>query len=420
MTNAHVISWAKQIFVKRYQDPKPYSCRVLFAAHDCDLAILEVEDESFFKGMEPLNFGALPKVRSTVLTYGFPAGGEQISYTRGVVSRIEMQKYAHISNRSFLAVQTDAAINPGNSGGPVIQEDLVVGVAFQGLVGLENTGFFIPPPIIEHFLEDIKDGKYDGFPDVGLKIVPLQNPAFRKLLALPDEDSGARIDGMLPIPSTTSVIKKDDVLLKVGPYPVANDGSILLEGNRVDAGAAFDQIQHGNNVKLKIWRDKKELELELPSYFYKDDRAEGNQYDLTPRYYIYGGLVFTPLSFDYLKTTGRNLNDEFFAKLLYELTHQRHEDPTKRRGEPVVLSAILSHAVNANFKIKGGVLVDQINGIRINSLEDVVKAFESNKKDQHIIEFLPNKVFEALDRKASDDANAEILSTYGVPKNGNL
>ncbi|HAM71750.1 MAG TPA: peptidase S1, partial [Verrucomicrobiales bacterium] len=117
MTNAHVVSWAKQILVRRYQDPRPYPAKVRFVGHDCDLAVLEVEDESFYEGLEPLPIGEMPKVRSTVVTYGYPAGGEQISYTRGVVSRIELQNYAHIGNRSFLGVQTDAAINPGNSGG---------------------------------------------------------------------------------------------------------------------------------------------------------------------------------------------------------------------------------------------------------------------------------------------------------------
>ena len=53
--------------------------------------MLTVEDESFFDGVEPLEFGELPKVRSTVVTYGYPAGGEEISYTRGVVSRIELR-----------------------------------------------------------------------------------------------------------------------------------------------------------------------------------------------------------------------------------------------------------------------------------------------------------------------------------------
>ena len=164
MTNAHVVSWAKQIIVRRYQDPHPYVAEVEFVAHDCDLAILTVEDGGFFDKLDALEFGELPKVRSPVITYGYPAGGEEISYTRGVVSRIELQTFAHIGNRSFLGVQTDAAINPGNSGGPVIQDDRVAGVAFQGISGLENTGFFIPVPVIEHFLRDIEDKRYDGFP----------------------------------------------------------------------------------------------------------------------------------------------------------------------------------------------------------------------------------------------------------------
>src|SRR5205814_1616639 len=137
MTNAHVVSWAKQILVHRYQDPRPYLAHVKFVAHDCDLALLEVEDECFFNGLEPLKFGDLPKVRSTVVTHGYPAGGEQISYTRGVVSRIESQNYVHSGNRAFLTVQTDAAINPGNSGGPAVQDDPVVGAACQGMPVLD-------------------------------------------------------------------------------------------------------------------------------------------------------------------------------------------------------------------------------------------------------------------------------------------
>src|SRR5438477_9409751 len=235
MTNAHVVSWAKQILVHRYQDPRPYLAHVKFVAHDCDLALLEVEDESFFNGLEPLKFGDLPKVRSTVVTHGYPAGGEQISYTRGVVSRIELQNYAHSGNRAFLTVQTDAAINPGNSGGPVVQEDLVVGVAFQGIPGLENTGFFIPPPVIQHFLKDIEDGGYGGFPMAGVRVVPLQNPAYRRYLKLADNDEGARVDSLLPIPATEKLIRPDDVLLRVGKYAVGSDGTVLYEGNRVSA-----------------------------------------------------------------------------------------------------------------------------------------------------------------------------------------
>jgi S1-C subfamily serine protease len=224
MTNAHVVAWAQQLRVRRYHDPKPYFAKVEFVGHDVDLAVLKVEDPSFYEGMKPLAFGDLPKVRSTVVTYGFPAGGQQISYTRGVVSRIEVQGYVHIGNRAFLAGQTDAAINPGNSGGPVIQDDKVVGVAFEGISGLQNTGYFIPTGIINHFLTDIKDGTYDGVPEAGLRLVALQNLAFRRMLKLPEgSNQGVRVDRILDIPTTKALIKPNDVIMQVGDYPVDDD-----------------------------------------------------------------------------------------------------------------------------------------------------------------------------------------------------
>lgn len=421
MSNAHVVSWGRQILVKRYQDPRPYVARVTYAAHDCDLAILEVEDPTFFEGMEPLEIGDLPEVRSTVVTYGYPAGGEQISYTRGVVSRIELQSYSHIGNRAYLAAQTDAAINPGNSGGPVIQDNKVVGVAFQGIPGLENTGFFIPTTLVKHFLEDIKDHSYDGFPQAGIRLVSLQNPAYRRALKLPNDAVGARVDHIFDVPTTKEVLKVDDVLLKVGPYDVGSDGTVLYENNRVFVGVVFSEIQHGERVPMKIWRDGKEMDVSLPLYTYEKDKAEGNQYDVLPKYFVYGGLVFVPLSRDYLRTLGSGWGDPQNAPLMYELFYRRHEEPETARTEPVVLASVLSHGVNADFGTRARALVDKINGVRIEKLEDVVMAFEKNTgKEKHLIQFHPDHSIEALDREAANAANEEILKTYGVAEDRRL
>ena len=53
----------------------------------------------------------LPKLDENVTCVGFPQGGTQISVTRGVVSRID------VDSQYVLRIQIDAAINPGNSGG---------------------------------------------------------------------------------------------------------------------------------------------------------------------------------------------------------------------------------------------------------------------------------------------------------------
>lgn len=420
MTNAHVVSWARQIHVKRFQDPRPYVAKVTYIGHDCDLAVLEVEDESFFDGLEALGIGELPLVRSTVITYGYPAGGEQISYTRGVVSRVEMQNYVHIGNRSFLGVQTDAAINPGNSGGPVIQDGNVVGVAFQGIQGLENTGFFIPPPVINHFLKDIEDGTYDGFPQVGIRLVALQNPAQRKMLKLTDNGAGARIDGMVPIEDTQKLLKEDDVLIEVAGLLVGSDGSVVFKGNRLSAAVAFQQFQHGEKVPVKIWREGKAADISLPIKVFKGDRNVGNQYDTLPRYFVYGGLVFTPLSYDYMRTLGRAWNDGSNADLIYELYYRPHEAPEKTRSEPIVLATTLAHPVNANMMVQSRALVDKINGQRIDKLEDLIAAFETGTNSYHTIEFAPSHNLETLEKSAAEKANAEILATYNVLRDRRL
>jgi len=80
MTNAHVVSWAKQILVHRYQDPRPYLAHVKFIAHDCDLAILTVDNPDFFKGTVALDFGDIPEIESSVSVYGYPIGGDRLVF----------------------------------------------------------------------------------------------------------------------------------------------------------------------------------------------------------------------------------------------------------------------------------------------------------------------------------------------------
>ena len=414
MTNAHVVSWSKHLNVHRYQDPKPYRATVEFIGHDCDLAILKVEDEAFFEGIEALQIGELPATRSSVTTYGYPAGGRQISYTRGVISRIEMQRYAHIYNRSLLTVQTDAAINPGNSGGPAIQDDQVVGVSFQGRPGLENSGFVIPPNIIKHFLEDIDDGKYHGFPDAGISLIKLTNPAFRASLGLPNNSVGARIDRILqPFPKTHELLRVNDVILEVSKQEVGSDGMILYEGNRVHCSVLFDEAQHGEAITLKLWRAGKAIELELPVYVNRADRISGNQHK-EPPYLIVGGLVFTELSMNYLGSLGRNLGESLSSRTHYELFYRSHQSEELARANPVVLSKLLKHPSNVDFGVATRDVVTKVNGHTINSIFDLKAALINSTDDFHRFRFLSGAE-EALNIAGAHRAEKIILEQYNIP-----
>jgi hypothetical protein len=79
----------------------------------------------------------------------------------------------------------------------------------------------------------------------------------------------------------------------------------------------------------------------------------------------------------------------------------------------------MAHPVNADLRLANRAMIDEINGRRIESLEDVIGAFKDNTKDQHIIKFASGTV-ECLDKAGADSANAEILSTYGIPADRRL
>jgi hypothetical protein len=225
---------------------------------------------------------------------------------------------------------------------------------------------------------------------------------------------------VLDIPSTQALIKPNDVLMQVGDYPVDEDGTITYDGNTVGVSAAVDLAQNGDTIPLKVWRDGQMLDVKLPVKVYNDDNAQGNQYDVLPPYYIYGGLVFTPLSLDYLKTFGQDWSDSAGRDLIYELVYRHIEDPTHWRPEPVVLASILDHAVNANFTTRGQAMVDKINGLRIDKMSDVPKAFAATTGPDAIIEFLPDHHFEVIRKDDAEKANPEILDTYRVPAQSRL
>jgi hypothetical protein len=201
---------------------------------------------------------------------------------------------------------------------------------------------------------------------------------------------------------------------------VDEDGTITYQGNTVGVSVAFDMAQNGDHIPLKVWRDGAMIDISLPVKVYKYDIAQGNQYDILPGYYVYGGLIFTPLSLDYLKTFGRDWSDQAGRELIYELAYRHMEDPAHWRPQPVVLASILDAPVNANFTVRGQAMVDTINGIKINRLSDVPKAFASGSGPDAIIDFLPDHHFEVISKAEAEKSTPDILDTYRVPAQSRL
>ena len=411
ITNAHVISGARNITVQREADPRRYAAQVKYVAHDCDLAMLEVEDADFFKGTTHLDLGGIPELESVVSVYGFPIGGDRLSVTRGVVSRIDYNAYTHSGRESHLAIQIDAAINPGNSGGPVMQADKVVGVAFQGFRGdvAQNVGYMIPTPVIRRFLKDVEDGRYDYYVDIAVRWMPLENPAMRKYLGRPNDGRGVVVTDVFSEGSSDGYLQKGDVLLSIDGHPIESDGSVRLEGKPVQLEEIVERKFAREEVRLEVWRDGKLVAVNVPLKPADMFSMYEVLYEPPPRYVLYGGLVFQPLTANLMAVLAGSADLRLKQKYAMFATDQLY----KETPEPVILSAVLPDPSNVYLRGLAGQIVREINGKKIRSLADVDPALASNGQ-RTVIRFEGDARPAVLKRDEVDRSAPRIMSQYGI------
>jgi len=414
LTNAHVVSDHTFLQVRKYGDTERYQARVIAVSHLTDLALLEVEDPAFFEGEPALLFGELPETQQEVLVYGFPMGGDMLSITKGIISRIEHQPYVH-SSSSFLAGQIDAAINPGNSGGPVLVDDKIVGVVMQGISSSQNIGYMVPVPVIRHFFDDLQDGSYDGYPSLGVSLQDMENPDLREYYQMEEGMSGVLINQIIPGSPADEYLQAGDILLSLGDYAIGNDGTIEFRTNeRTQLTYVIQQNQIGENIRMEILRKGKKISLDLNLFrsLKKDQLVPMEKYETLPSYYIYSGFVFCPLSKNLLDIWGSQWYQSAPKELIYPLLNSNI--PEKEDQQVVVLLKALAANVNQGYQNVNSWVVEKVNGEKIWNLRGLIEKVE-NSLDPYI-------VFEdkwgqqiVVDREKSENTHQEILQTYRIP-----
>lgn len=413
LTNAHVVGNQTFLQVRKYGDTQRFTARVVAVSHLTDLALLTVDDEQFFEGEPALSLGELPETQQEVLVYGFPMGGDMLSITKGVISRIEHQPYVH-SSSVFLAGQIDAAINPGNSGGPVLVEDKIVGVVMAGIPSAQNIGYMVPVPVIHHFFKDIEDGSYDGYPSLGIGMQDMENEGLRKYYQMEPGASGVLINQVIPGSPADGKLQLGDVLVKIEDYPVGNDGTIEFRRNeRTLLNYAVQQKQIGEDIILTVLREGNEekLNINLSRSMKKDRLVPMEEYETLPTYYIYGGLVFCPLTKDLLNIWGSQWSQSAPRELV---CHLLSNTPEREDQQIVVLLKALAAEVNQGYQNINSWVVDQINGEKIWNMHDLVEKVENCQEPFVIFEDQWNKKV-IIDKEKAMESHYEILDIYRIP-----
>ena len=246
ITNNHVIKDAEDIVVKVNGD-KEYKAKVLGADPLMDIAVLKLETDEKFK---PVAFGNSDKARigDWVIAIGNPFGlGGTV--TAGIISArnrsIGLSRYEDF-------IQTDASINSGNSGGPLFDmEGNVIGIntAILGRNGSIGIGFSIPSNsakvVIDQLIEFGETKR--GWLGVRIQDVTKEIADVEQL----EEARGALVASVAEnSPSEKAGIKAGDIILEF-------NGVIINQMKELPAIVAKTQV--GKKVKVKIWRNKKEI-----------------------------------------------------------------------------------------------------------------------------------------------------------------
>jgi S1-C subfamily serine protease len=416
LTNAHVVTYATEVFVQSNGSGDKLAALVEAMAPGIDLAVLKLEDESFFENRPPLpRAETLPEIKDTVTVYGYPTGGTTLSITKGIVSRIEFAPYA--GQTAGLRVQIDAAINPGNSGGPAIVNDRMIGVAFSRLGGAENIGYIIPCEEVDLFLKDVADGTYAGKPAMFDQLQTLENDALRAKLGLDRKVSGMVVHE----PDRNGdeyPLKKWDLITKIGDYDIDNTGIVKVRENlRLRFAYLIQKVAKDGKLPLTIVRDGKEMAIELPVSATRE-MLISDLHGKYPSYFVYGPLVFAPVTAEFTMTferAGPGLT-QALGFMGSPLVTRRGDRPSFEGEQLVVVtSPMFPHRVSKGYSNPFAKVVSQVNGVKVKNMRHFIETLRDCQDKFIILEF-DDRGSETIvfNREQVMKATDDILTDNGV------
>lgn len=415
LTNAHSVEHHTQVKVKKRGSDTKYLATVLAIGTECDIAMLTVNDDEFWEGISPLEFGDLPALQDAVTVVGYPIGGDTISVTSGVVSRIEILSYVHGSTE-LLGLQIDAAINSGNSGGPAFNDKgECVGIAFQSLKheDAENIGYVIPTPVIMHFIQDYeKNGEYTGFPILGVEWQKMENPDLRMSMGMGNEHKGVRIKRIEPTAPESNVLNPSDIILSFDGVNVANDGTVpFRHGERIGFSYLVSQKYTGDKALVKILRKSKihEFNIKLATHKRLIPAHIGGQ---PPSYYIIAGFVFTAVSVPYLRSEyGKDYDFDAPVKLLDKHLHAMAQSIDEQL---IVVSQVLVADINIGYEEIVNTQVVAFNNKPVRNLKSLADMVESCNEEFLKFDLEYDQIV-VLRTKMAKEATRDILLTHCIP-----
>lgn len=395
LTNAHVVSHSTEITVQFGDGAKVLEAKLIAISQSVDLALLEFDNDPSLENIQPPKISSkLPVAKSKVQVYGYPVGGDAVSITEGIVSRIEFVELdPHVHG---LRVQVDAAINPGNSGGPAVVDGEIIGINRAKLSTADNIGYLIPALEVSLFLRDVEDGKYDGKPVLFRKGQPLENVDIRKRFGLNDDQTGILVRHLYS-DDPEYPLKQNDVVTTIGEFKVSNSGRITVEGQQFGWQYALPIVAKDGHVELSVVRDGQPLKLNAP-LLPKPVSVLDRLGERLPSYFVYGPIIFVEANSEVMSSLDQMVlsadNQRRFAFAMRQQLEVRKSPLLSRRYEAkrfedeqlvIVPAPLLSHRVSKGIAVAPNAVLAKVNDVPIKNIKHLVETLRN--LDSEFVEF---------------------------------
>jgi len=259
VTNKHVVSQSNAKYKVITSENKTFEVTNIYRDPANDIAILKIDPAG--ESLKPVEMGDSSniKVGQTVIAMGTPLGEFRGTVTKGIISGLGRGITAGSPFEGYVeklddVIQTDAAINPGNSGGPLINSSAqVIAINTAVAAGAENIGFALPINLVKEALKNFQNtGSFErAYLGVSYQMVT------RELSIMNNIPEGAYVREVIEgTAAEKGGLEKGDIITHFDNERVQGEDTNSL-------AKLINKKKVGDKVKVKIWRNNEEKELEI-------------------------------------------------------------------------------------------------------------------------------------------------------------
>lgn len=416
LENREILTTADEMFdrtlirVQKNGRGQWWSANLKWIDYHANLALLSVEEDAelFWKDLAPVEFSDWT--------------GEDLSLARWREGKLEMRKAefnqftvkaGHLTYAPQVQFELNSEMQGAGWGEPVIAGGNIVGL-LTGQQG--NNGTALPSSFIRSVLDARKAGSFRGLGFFDFYWQPAVNPSTLDYLKLSGPPRGVIVHEVPFTPGVVPVVKPRDVILQVDGFDIDIQGDYEdpLYGHLSLENLATRNKWAGDEVKIKIWRDAKEIDLSyrLPKADYSTTLVPDAAFDQEPEYLVAGGLVFQPLIDPYLQSWG----PDWKRRAPFRLNYFNQQSPTAERPALVILSQVLPDVYNIGYQELRYLVLDEVNGRKIGRLSDLKEALKHPSDGFHSVLFMKSDSLRRLVLNAADidQSTQRVLRRYGI------